>query len=149
MRNLFVGGLVLWVLSGCAHDEEPRVGPSQAVREAMERDQAQDQGNTVMVDGYKMWRERWEDDSRVVRQKATFDLNCDGRQLQLHVLELMTGPGRDDWAQSIGVVGCGARARYTRIVSRNRREELWLLESKSVDHAPAPAPPPQGPTNTL
>jgi hypothetical protein len=136
------------LLCSCAHEEEPRVGPSQAAREAMERDANGDNGNTVMVDGYKMWRERWEEDSHTVRQKASFDLGCE--KLQLHVLELMTGPGRDDWAQSIGVLGCGARARYTRLISRNRREELWLLESKSVDPASPPAQqPPAGPTQSL
>jgi hypothetical protein len=145
MRALVLRGVLLLGLCGCAHmfEEDARETPSAAAARATN---AGDDENFVRRDGFKLWREKWEDDENQVRSKASFDLNCKGGSLKLQVLELMSGPGRDDWAKSIGVVGCGSRARYTRIVERNSTGS-WFLESKAAgepqappDGAPKPAP---------
>lgn len=149
MRITLAAPLLIVVASGCAHafDEDPRVGPSEAVRNAPVSPSEGD--NVVMIGGVKLWRERWEDDENTIRKKASFELNCAGGQLQLQVLELMTGPGRDDWAKSVGVSGCGSRAVYTRLIDRTG--STWIIESKTLGTPPAPAPQPQRsqPTNTL
>lgn len=79
----------------------------------------------VQVGQYSLFAGQWEADSDRVKQRASFELKCPVKDLQLTVLSMH--PNADGNAGSIGVDGCGHRMVYVRSHSG------WVLNSKGDD----------------
>lgn len=69
---------------------------------------------TVRVNGFTINEMDWERVEPVVRSRASFDLSCDERQLDLKLLAVGDTPYTSDKAMQIGVTGCGKKAVYVR-----------------------------------
>ena len=128
MRKLLFVALSAATLFGCRHSEPAPEEKSNGAE-------------TVMMDGFKLWRETVEDDIKKLRAQAGFDLSCGADKLQFHVLSMMTVAGHDDWASDIAVMGCGQKARYTRVMEGGAfgAASTWVLQSKGADNGTAPA----------
>ena len=82
---------------------------------------------TVLVNGWKLGKDRWDYDSGQVRKRAAFELSCPPEKLELSVLAVYSGTIT---AQQIGVSGCEHRLVY-----RNSNDG-WLLDSAKPQDKP-------------
>lgn len=74
----------------------------------------------VEVDGHKVRQEDWDNGAKRVAALASFDLSCSKDQLELQLVD-----ASGYMPVSVGVRGCGASARYTRVSGTN----TWELNS--------------------
>ena len=81
----------------------------------------------LVVDGYTLNPDPWNQDRQTIVQRASFDLNCDPQSLEVRVLAAGGGQVFDDWATQVGVSGCGQRGVYVRTQSG------WVLNVARTD----------------
>lgn len=95
----------------------------------------------IMVDGYQLKAREWEKASVSLLDTAAFDVGCPKEQIQLQVISVFRVWLESDYAQSVGVRGCGKQLRYV----RHAVGGPWLLnvdlQPPSEAPEPAPAPP--------
>jgi hypothetical protein len=75
---------------------------------------------TVMVDGWKLAKDRWEYDRGQATKRAGFELSCPPDKLTLYVLSVYSGTIT---SQQIGVAGCDHKLVYRNSI------DGWVLDS--------------------
>ena len=75
---------------------------------------------TVMVDGWKLGKDRWDYDRAQVTKRAAFELQCPPESLTLYVLSVYSGTIT---SQQIGVDGCGHKLVYRNSI------DGWVFDS--------------------
>lgn len=79
---------------------------------------------TLQKDGHTVAKDEYEWSERQIRNRAAFELKCEGAQLSLTLLN-----SNQRLPTQVGVRGCGQRAVYVRVVSGYLAS--WVLDSTS------------------
>jgi hypothetical protein len=86
--------------------------------------------SSTVVDGHKVWANRWQQDAVALRARAAFDLSCSAQDITLQVITVELPPSAFNNAtvgnaKTVGAAGCGRRATYLRLDSD------WVMNGAS------------------
>lgn len=113
IKNGLIPGLIALFLSSCAGTE------------------------IIQIQGFKLNPNRWHEDETRIKARAAFDFQCPEEQLTIKIITTNPNPGLDDWADQVGVLGCGHQAVYVRSAIG-----AFVLNAEKQPASSAPSPHP-------
>lgn len=78
---------------------------------------------TVEVNGVKLDEGQWKKDSAEIRQRASFEMQCEAERIELRVLN---SGGHPTIAKTVGVTGCDKQGVYKLVFGTG-----WVLNSSA------------------